>query len=117
MLIQETTTTLPPAEVLRRAEVHFQAPSRHAAGLEVRGEGYVRFRADVGTVTVAALPTPGGGTLVRASAARQWGLVGSFLASLGQAHDVREELARYGHRRMHGALACGAAPARLEPAA
>jgi len=104
MLVQETITPLPAAEVLRRAEAFFQARSRHATWVEQRDDGYVRFHADVGTVTVAALPQADGTTRVRASAARQWGMVGSFLTSLGRPGDVRGTQARRGRRRVTGAV-------------
>lgn len=107
MLIQETLTSLSAAEVIRLAVDFFQAGSRHATGVERRGETFVRFRADVGTVLVAALPGPDGATRVRATSARQWGRVGRFLVLLGEAGDVGSEQRRRGVERSRVPAALG----------
>jgi hypothetical protein len=56
--VQETTTSLPPAEVLARAKRFFpNRPSLYAAFLDKDGEGYCTFRGQGGEeIVIAATP-------------------------------------------------------------
>ncbi len=108
MLIQETIAPVPAEEVLDRAERYFQTHSSFASSLEDRGDGFVRFRADVATLIIATLPRPDGSTLVRGSGARHWAPISAFLISLGSAENVRSAASRYEVRSGEERKAIGA---------
>jgi hypothetical protein len=67
--VQETITTLPPAEVLARAKTFFaNRPSLYAAFLDKEGPGYCTFRGQGGEeIVIAASSTDTGATRVTGS--------------------------------------------------
>ncbi|HXO86106.1 MAG TPA: hypothetical protein VN803_11350 [Gemmatimonadales bacterium] len=69
-MIHTTTVSLPPADVLQRAEQFFAERVPHAAAfVEKRGPGFVTLRGQGGEeLVISAWADPGGGvTRVRAS--------------------------------------------------
>ncbi len=67
--IQETTTTLDPAEVLAAAKQFFARRNPiYAAFIEKEGPTYVTFRGQGGEeLVIGVQPIPGGGAAVRGS--------------------------------------------------
>jgi hypothetical protein len=61
--VQETITSLPPAEVLTRAKSCFPSrPSLYAAFLDMEGDAYCTFRGQGGEeIVIAVAPVEGGG--------------------------------------------------------
>ena len=67
-MIQETTTTLPPADVLAAAKRFFARRNPiYAAFLEKEGDSYVTFRGQGGEEIVVGAYAVEGGTSVRGS--------------------------------------------------
>ena len=82
-MIQETTTTLSPAEVLAAAKRFFaeRAPI-YAAFLEKEGPTFVTFRGQGGEELVIGVEAAGDGTAVRGSTYLFDQQVGRFFATL-----------------------------------
>jgi len=67
--LQETTTSLAPADVLTRAKAFFGSrPSLYATFLDMEGPGFCSFRGQGGEeVVIGASPAPDRGTRVTGS--------------------------------------------------
>jgi hypothetical protein len=66
--VQETITSLTPAEVLTRAKTFFPSrPSLYAAFLDMEGDAYCTFRGQGGEEIVVAVAPVEGGTRVTGS--------------------------------------------------
>ncbi len=82
-MTHETTTTLPPNEVLERAKTFFAERAPHSAAfVETEGPGFATFRGQGGeelTVAVFERPT---GTHVRASTLLFDQAIGRFFSTL-----------------------------------
>jgi hypothetical protein len=89
MLVQEIETTLPAAEVIRRARAFFAHAGPCGGCPTGGGPAHVRFDLDMGEVVLGVLPGADGRSLVRGSASRGAGLIGRFLCTLGPPADVR----------------------------
>jgi hypothetical protein len=82
-MIHETTTTLPPADVLRRARAFFSERVPHnAAFLEREGPGFAVFRGQGGEELALAVIAGDGGTRVRASSSLFDQAIGRFFSTL-----------------------------------
>jgi hypothetical protein len=67
-MLHETTTSLPPGEVLARAKAFFaERVPQHGAFLEKEGPGFATFRGQGGEEIALAVFAAPGGTRVRAS--------------------------------------------------
>lgn len=92
MLILETLTDLPPAQVIERAGVFFPTRfSPYAGFVQDQSENHIRFRYEVGVLTIGAVPQEGR-TLVRGSTSRLHHELSQFLATLAHPEDVRQNL-------------------------
>jgi hypothetical protein len=82
-MLQETTTSLLPADVLTRAKVFFsERVPQHGAFLEREGPAFATFRGQGGEeIAIAVLPVAGG-TRVRASTLLFDQALGRFLSTL-----------------------------------
>jgi hypothetical protein len=82
-MIQETTTTLPPAEVLAAAKRFFARRNPiYAAFLDREGDSFVTFRGQGGEEVVIGVEPAEGGTAVRGSTYLFDQQVGRFFATL-----------------------------------
>jgi hypothetical protein len=82
-MIQETTTTLPPREVLAAAKWFFARRNAiYAAFLEKEGTTFVTFRGQGGEELVIGVEPTDGGTSVRGSTYLFDQQVGRFFATL-----------------------------------
>lgn len=92
MLILETRTDLSPAQVIARAKEFFPTRfSPYAGFVQDQSEHHVRFRFEVGGLTIGAVPQEQG-TLVRGSTSRLHHELSQFLATLANPEDVRQNL-------------------------
>ena len=104
MRIHETTTPLPPREVLARARAFFtHAGSAYASFEERSDEGYIKLFLEVGEIVIGTIPSPAG-TRVRGSASRGEHLLTRFLATLAEPGEVRQSLHRHGRHEERAAL-------------
>ena len=88
-MIQEITTTMPPAQVLTAAKEYFARRSGiYAAFLEQEGAGYATFRGQGGEELVIGATAIDGATVVRGSTYLFDQQVSRFLASLDPAPAV-----------------------------
>lgn len=86
----ETTTSLPPDQVLEAAKRFFTgAGAIHAAWIEAESSTHVSFGTFRSNIVVSAVPDAGtaDGTRVRVSSLRDAGAVGRFLTYLATASD------------------------------
>jgi hypothetical protein len=82
-MIQETTTTLPAADVLAAAKGFFSRRNPiYAAFLEKEGDGYVTFRGQGGEELVIGVMPIEGGTAVRGSTYLFDQQIGRFFSTL-----------------------------------
>lgn len=82
-MTHETTTSLPPSEVLARAKVFFAERVPHqSAFVDREGPGYVTFRGQGGEELTVAAMEANGATRVRASTLLFDQTIGRFLAML-----------------------------------
>jgi hypothetical protein len=83
-MIQETSTTLEPAEVLAAAKRFFTRRNPiYAAFLEKEGPTYASFRGQGGEeLVIGVAPAEGGGTLVRGSTYLFDQQIGRFFSTL-----------------------------------
>ena len=82
-MIQETTTTMPPHEVLAAAKRFFTRRNPiYAAFLEKEGPSYAAFRGQGGEELVIGVQAVDGGTAVRGSTYLFDQQIGRFFASL-----------------------------------
>jgi hypothetical protein len=85
-MIQEITTTMPPAKVITAAKEFFAKRSGiYTAFLEQEGAGYVTFRGQGGEELVIGATAMDGATVVRGSTYLFDQQVSRFLASLDPA--------------------------------
>jgi hypothetical protein len=82
-MMHETVTTLPPADVLRRAKTFFpERVPHHAAFLEREGPSFAVFRGQGGEELALAVIPGDGGTRVRASSSFFDQAIGRFFSTL-----------------------------------
>ena len=85
-MIHETLTTLPAADVLRRAKAFFpERVPHHAAFLEREGPRFAVFRGQGGEELALAVIPADGGTRVRASSSFFDQAIGRFFSTLPNA--------------------------------
>ena len=90
MLIQETTTDLPRAEVLTRARDFFMTRfSPYGAAVEEESDAHLKLACEAGEVVIGA-SDQGGRTLVRGSSSRLHHEISQFLLTLAPPEDVRQ---------------------------
>jgi len=88
-MTHEMLTTLPPAEVLRRAKAFFAERAPHSAAfVEKEGPSYAAFRGQGGEELVLAVLDGATGTRVRASTMFFDQLIGRFFSTLPGAGEV-----------------------------
>ena len=88
----ETTTSLPPDEVLAAARGFFTGEEAiHSAWVEAESSTHVSFGTFRSNIVVSAVPDSGaaGLTRVRVSSLRDAGAVGGFITFLGTASEGR----------------------------
>lgn len=81
-MTSETTTDIPPAEVLEMARAFFAGPEAvHEMSISEASETHVEFASFRSSLLVAAFPDPDGEgrTRVRVSTLREYGPAGQFL--------------------------------------
>jgi len=82
-MTHEMTTSLPPAEVLKRAKMFFAERSPHtAAFLEMEGPRHVTFRGQGGEELTLAVFETAPGTWIRASTLLFDQAIGRFFSTL-----------------------------------
>ena len=92
MLIQETTTDLPRAEVIARAREWFTTRfSPYAGVIEDESEGHLRFEVEAGEVIIGVAEQDGR-TIVRGSTSRLHHEVSQFLMTIAPDEEVRQNL-------------------------
>lgn len=116
MTILETRTALSPDEVLRRARTFYETGGTpHAAFVEQVGDGYLRFRMEVGEVVIATAAVESG-TIVRGCTSRGVAALSRLFSLLGAPMDVQQTTARHGLRREVGATVDAAPEGAPAPA-
>jgi hypothetical protein len=92
MLVQEVTTDLAPAEVLRLARDFFSTRfSSHSAFVQEESESHIKFDIEAGEVVIGTGLNEGR-TLVRGSTSRLHNELSQFLASLAEPEEVHENV-------------------------
>ena len=92
MLILETVTELPAEEVLRLAREFFALRlNAYAAFEEESGPTHLRLSSEQAELSIAVGSDPGG-TRVRGSTSRMHHELSQFLATLGPAEEVRQNV-------------------------
>lgn len=90
MLVQEVTTDLAPAEVIRLAREFFMTRfTPYGAFVEGESEGHISFRVEAGELVIGT-GTQEGRTVVRGSTSRLHHELSQFLVTLAPAEEVRQ---------------------------
>ncbi|MEX2582249.1 MAG: hypothetical protein WD766_03200 [Gemmatimonadota bacterium] len=90
MLVQEVTTDLSPAEVIRLAREFFATRfTPYGAFAEDSSDSHITFRVEAGELVIGT-GTKGGRTVVRGSTSRLHHELSQFLVTIAPAEEVRQ---------------------------
>jgi hypothetical protein len=92
MLVLETETELPPAEVVARAKEFFTSRlSSQTAFVQDASDSHVRFHTEAGVLTIG-VGRRGSRQVVRGSTSRLHNALAQFLGTLSRPEEVRQNL-------------------------